>query len=142
MAGTVTLSVIGDWTSSAVVTPDKEVTLNADEWQKVTGTFTLASDASQVVVVRFEETAGVAFCLDDLRVAEEPIPVTLSGVTCGNRVYNGTAYAYTGTPVWTTEDGTAVTGETKKPATESNSCYFLHPSIRSNKSPAPIHNGA
>lgn len=111
IAGTVTLSVIGDWTSSAVVTPDKEVTLNADEWQKVTGTFTLASDASQVVV-RFEGTAGVAFCLDDLRVVEEPIPVTLSGVTCGNRVYNGTAYAYTGTPVWMTEDGTVVTGET------------------------------
>ncbi|MBO5153847.1 MAG: Ig-like domain-containing protein [Eubacterium sp.] len=112
MAGTVTLSVIGDWTSSAVVTPDKEVTLNADEWQKVTGTFTLASDASQVVVVRFEETAGVAFCLDDLRVAEEPIPVTLSGITCDDRVYNGTAYVYTGTPVWMTEDGTPATGET------------------------------
>lgn len=112
IAGTVTLSVIGDWTSSAVVTPDKEVTLNADEWQKVTGTFTLASDASQVVVVRFEGTAGVSFCLDDLRVAEKTIPVTLSGVACGNRVYNGTVYAYTGTPVWMTEGGTVVTGET------------------------------
>ena len=33
-----------------MVTPDKKVTLNADEWQKVTGTFTLANDASQVVV--------------------------------------------------------------------------------------------
>ena len=111
IAGTVTLSVIGDWMSSAVVTPDKEVTLNADEWQKVTGTFTLASDASQVVV-RFEGTEGVSFCLDDLRVAEEPIPVTLSGVTCGNRAYNAAAYSYTGTPVWKTADGTAVTGET------------------------------
>ena len=111
IAGTVTLSVIGDWMSSAVVTLDKEVTLNADEWQKVTGTFTLASDASQVVV-RFEGTEGVSFCLDDLRVAEEPIPVTLSGVTCGNRAYNAAAYSYTGTPVWKTADGTAVTGET------------------------------
>ena len=111
IAGTVTLSVIGDWMTSAVVTPDKEVTLDADEWQKVTGTFTLASDASQVVV-RFEGTAGVSFCLDDLRVAEEPIPVTLSGVTCGNRAYNGTVYAYSGTPVWMTEDGTPATGET------------------------------
>ena len=38
-------------------------------------------------------------------------PVTLFGVTCGNRTYNGNAYAYTGTPVWKTEDAT-VTGET------------------------------
>ena len=112
IAGTVTLSVIGDWMSSAVVTPDKEETLNADEWQKVTGTFALASDASQVVVVRFEGTADVSFCLDDLRVAEKPIPVTLSGVTCDDRVYNAAAYSYTGTPVWKTADGTAVTGET------------------------------
>ena len=42
----------------------------------------------------------------------DKLPVTLSGVTCGNRVYNGTAYTYTGTPVWMTEDGTAVTGDT------------------------------
>ena len=69
IAGAVTLSVIGDWSTSAVMTPDKEVTLNADEWQKVTGTFTLASDASQVVV-RFEGTEGVAYCIDDLRVGE------------------------------------------------------------------------
>ncbi|MDY6103418.1 MAG: carbohydrate binding domain-containing protein, partial [Acetatifactor sp.] len=67
--GAVTLNVIGDWSTSAVVTPDKEVTLNADKWQKVTGTFTLASDATQVAV-RFEGTADVSFCLDDLRVAE------------------------------------------------------------------------
>lgn len=39
-------------------------------------------------------------------------PVTLSGVSCDNRVYDGTVYAYTGTPIWKTEDGTPVTGET------------------------------
>ncbi|KSV57994.1 leucine-rich repeat protein [Acetivibrio ethanolgignens] len=39
-------------------------------------------------------------------------PVTLSGVSCGNRAYNGTAYAYSGAPIWKTEDGTPVTGET------------------------------
>ena len=66
-AGGVTLSVIGDWSTCAEITPDKEVTLNEYEWQKVTGTFTLASDASQVVV-RFEGTGGVAYCIDDLRI--------------------------------------------------------------------------
>lgn len=39
-------------------------------------------------------------------------PVSLSSVTCGSRVYNGTAYAYTGTPVWKTAEGEAATGET------------------------------
>lgn len=39
-------------------------------------------------------------------------PVSLSGVTCGSRVYNGTAYAYTGTPVWKSAEGEAATGET------------------------------
>lgn len=36
----------------------------------------------------------------------------LSGATCGNRAYNGTAYAYTGTPVWKTEENVTVTGDT------------------------------
>ena len=39
-------------------------------------------------------------------------PVTLSGVTCGNPVYNGTSYAYSGTPVWKTEEGEIAAGET------------------------------
>ncbi len=40
--------------------------------------------------------------------------VTLSGVTCGSRAYNGKAYAYTGIPVWKTADdtGQTVKGET------------------------------
>lgn len=66
--GVVTLSVIGDWLTCAEMTPDKEVTLNEYEWQKVTGTFTLASDASSIIVVRFEGTEGVAYCIDDLRI--------------------------------------------------------------------------
>ena len=69
-SGEVTFNVLGDFSNSATVTPDKVVTLNADEWQKVTGTFTLSSDASDSVVVRFEGSAGVSYCLDDLRVGE------------------------------------------------------------------------
>ena len=39
-------------------------------------------------------------------------PVTLSGVTCDNRTYNGNAYAYTGTPVWKTAEDETATGNT------------------------------
>ena len=42
----------------------------------------------------------------------DKLPVTISGVTCGNRSYNGTAYAYTGTPVWKTEENVTVIGDT------------------------------
>lgn len=93
IAGVVTLSVIGDWTTSAVVTPDKEVTLNSDEWQKVTGTFTLENDASQVVV-RFEGTADVAFCLDELRVAEVP-SITITTQPGDAEVDNGENATFT-----------------------------------------------
>ncbi|KSV60459.1 Ig-like domain-containing protein [Acetivibrio ethanolgignens] len=63
----------------------------------------------------------IIFCLNDnYDISETSLtvqttdktPVALSGVSCDSRTYNGNAYAYAGTSVWKTENGTAVTGET------------------------------
>ncbi|WP_172794652.1 leucine-rich repeat protein [Acetivibrio ethanolgignens] len=72
------------------------------------------ADADQTAIVQITFTnSNYAISAATLTIkTTDKTPVTLSGVTCGNRVYNAAAYAYTGTPVWKTAEGEIAVGET------------------------------
>ncbi len=68
--GAVRLEVSGGGAKNAEIKLDKEVTLDAAQWQKVSGTFKLpASNNHKEVKVKFAGSDGLSFCIDDLRVA-------------------------------------------------------------------------
>ncbi|MCM1569161.1 MAG: carbohydrate binding domain-containing protein, partial [Roseburia sp.] len=70
--GDVTLNIVSmmsNYSNQTAVTlvPDKEVTLSADSWTKVSGTFEMVAPQEQMQV-SFTAAAGVSFCVDDLRI--------------------------------------------------------------------------
>lgn len=69
-SGQVQLEISSDDTKKAEIKLDKEVTLNAAQWQKVSGTFKLPANSShKAVKIRFTGSENLSFCVDDLRVA-------------------------------------------------------------------------
>ena len=69
-SGQVQLEISSDDTKKAEIKLDKEVTLNAAQWQKVSGTFKLPANSShKAVKIKFTGSENLSFCVDDLRVA-------------------------------------------------------------------------
>lgn len=69
-SGQVQLEISSDDTKKAEIKLDKEVTLNAAQWQKVSGTFKLPANSShKEVKIKFTGSENLSFCVDDLRVA-------------------------------------------------------------------------
>lgn len=101
-----------DWsaTAAATVTPDEDVTLSGD-WQKVTGTFTLA-DSKDQVQVKFQGAADVQYCIDDFRVGL--IAAGGSGeITYGDNIIVNPYFADADVTAWNSAQGESViTAET------------------------------
>ncbi len=69
-SGQVQLEISSDDTKKAEIKLDKEVTLNAAQWQKVSGTFKLPANSShKEVKIKFTGSENLSFCVDDLRMA-------------------------------------------------------------------------
>lgn len=69
-SGQVQLEISSDDTKKAEIKLDNEVTLNAAQWQKVSGTFKLPANSShKAVKIKFTGSENLSFCVDDLRVA-------------------------------------------------------------------------
>lgn len=69
-SGQVQLEISSDDAKKAEIKLDKEVTLNAAQWQKVSGTFKLPANSShKAVKIKFTGSENLSFCVDDLRVA-------------------------------------------------------------------------
>lgn len=68
-SGDVKLDLLGEYYKTSEVTYDAEIILNADEWQKVTGTL-VPADYSENPLIQFEGSEGVSYCIDNLMIAE------------------------------------------------------------------------
>ena len=69
-SGQVQLEISSGDAANAEIKLDKEVTLDAAKWQKVSGTFKLPANSShKEVKIKFAGSDGLSFCIDDLRVA-------------------------------------------------------------------------